>query len=233
MWRAWELLGDRVVGATSFVQSRDVTRGSRGVSWWTCHGTWRETPRVPSGSRITRSGGALGPEDVNLWCAATPISASADASPLPVGRHDSPAGAHSARASLVLPTPSLPLQPRVVSLGRQLLRHRLQQQPGHLLPLVVAHRADDHLQPLRRHAVFLTSGCGRGMRLWGQKYQTGVNTAIDKKLGQDRLRNPAPQNPKVFCLVPLWVITPSCRTPSQEICKWIPRNRCSCTSRRA
>ena len=157
----------------------------------------------------------------------------ADASPLPVGRRDSPAGAHPARASLVLPTPSLPLQPRVVSLGRQLLRHRLRQQLGHPLPLVVAHRADDCLQPLRRYAVLLTSGCGRGMRLWGQKYQTGVNTAIDKKLGQDRLRNPAPQNPKVFCLIPLWVITPSCRTPSQEICKRIPHNRCSCTSRRA
>lgn len=180
------------------MQSRDVTRGSRGVSWWTCHGTWRETPRVPSGSRITRSGGALGPEDANLWCAATPISASADASPLPVGRHDSPAGAHSARASLVLPTPSLPLQPRVVSLGRQLLRHRLQQQPGHLLPLVVAHRSDDRLQPLRRHAAFLTSGCGRGMRLWGQKYQTGVNAAFMTKTRAGPPSQPRPAKSEGF-----------------------------------
>ena len=202
-----------------------VTRGSRGVSWWTCHGTWRETPRVPSGSRITRSGGALGPEDAKLWCAATPISAGVDASPPACRSTRQPGG----RA----PRESLPCVPRIVSLGRQPLRHRLRQQPRHPLPLVVAHCADDCLQPLRRHAALLTSGCGRGMRLWDQKYQMGVNTAIDKKLGQDCLRNPAPQNPKVFCLIPLWVITPSCRTPSQEICKRIPHNRCSCTSRRA
>lgn len=134
-------------------------------------------PRSRGGEPLVRRYAHLS----NLWCAATPISAGVDASPLPVGRHDSPAGAHSARASLALPTPSLPLQPRVVSLGRQLLRHRLRQQPRHPLPLVVAHRADDHLQPLRRHAAFLTSGCGRGMRLWGQKYQTGVNAAFMTK----------------------------------------------------
>ena len=152
-----------------------VTRGSREAPWWTCHGTWRETSRVPSGSRIARSGGALGPEDANLWCAATPIFASARTqAPLPVGRHDSPAGAHLARASLVQPTPSLPLQPRVVSLERPLLRHRLRQQLGHPLPLVVAHRADDCLQPLRRHAVLLTSGCGRGIRLEVKNIKRGL-----------------------------------------------------------
>lgn len=176
-----------------------VTRGSRGVSWWTCHGTWRETPRVPSGSRIARSGGAPSPEDANLWCAATPIFASARTqAPLPVGRRDSPAGAHLARASLVQPTPSLPRQPRVVSLERPLPRHRLRQQLGHPLPLVVAHRADDCLQPLRRHAAFLTSGYGRGMRLWGQKYQTRVNAAFMTKTRAGPLSQPRPAKPEGF-----------------------------------
>jgi len=92
-------------------EPRAVTRGSRGVSWWTCHGTWQGTPQVSSGSRITRSGGALGPEEANLWCAATSISVSVRTQALlPVGRRDSPAGAHPARASLVPPTPSPPLR---------------------------------------------------------------------------------------------------------------------------
>lgn len=195
------MLGDRVVGATSLVQPRDVTRGSRGVSWWTCHGTWQGTPQVSSGSRITRSGGALGPEDAKLWRAATPISVSVRTQApclSVVGRHDSPAGAHSARVSLVLPTPSLPLQPRVVSLGRQLLRHRLRQQPRHPLPLVVAHRADDCLRPLRRHAALLASGCERGMRLWGQKHQTGVNAAFMTKTRAGLPSQPRPAKPEGF-----------------------------------
>lgn len=113
MWRAWGAArrsgrrGDEPRAVTR------VTRGSRGVSWWTCHGTWQGTPQVSSGSRITRSGGALGPEDAKLWCAATPISVSVRTQApclSVVGRHDSPAGAHSARVSLVLPTPSPPLR---------------------------------------------------------------------------------------------------------------------------
>ena len=196
MWRAW---GAARRSGRRGDEPRAVTRGSRGVSWWTCHGTWRETPQVSSGSRITRSGGALGLEDVNLWCAVTPIFASARTQALlPVGRHDSPAGAHSARASLVPPTPSLSLQPRVVSLGRQLLRHRLRQQPRHSLPLVVAHRADDCLRPLRRHAALLASGCERGMRLWGQKHQTGVNAAFMTKTRAGLPSQPRPAKPEGF-----------------------------------
>ena len=56
--------------------------------------TPRNLARNASGAEwiaFTRLSGALGPEDANLWCAATPISASARTqAPLPVGRHDGP-----------------------------------------------------------------------------------------------------------------------------------------------
>ena len=54
---------------------RNLARNASGAEW----------------AALARSGGALGPEDANLWCAATPISASARTQALlPVGRHDGP-----------------------------------------------------------------------------------------------------------------------------------------------
>lgn len=49
--------------------------------------------------------------------------------------------------------------------------------------------------------------------------QAHLSLFADKKLGQDRFRDPAPQNPKVFCLASLWTITLSCQaTIISHIC---------------
>ena len=181
MWRAWELLGDRVVGATSLVQPRE----SREVAVESPGGHVTEPGRERLRCRVGRASRGRAVPSV-------PRTRNSGAPPRPSLRARTQApcllvDATDRRARTPRAPPwcrrrrVLPCGPLVVSLGRQLLRHRLRQQPRHPLPLVVAHRADDHLQPLRRHAAFLTSGCGRGMRLWGQKYQTRVNAAFMTK----------------------------------------------------
>lgn len=87
---ATNMLADKIpypiISATLGHMSRNLARNASGAEW----------------VALARSGGALGPEDANLWCAATPISASVRTQApclSVVGRRDSPTGAHPASAS--------------------------------------------------------------------------------------------------------------------------------------